>query len=226
MVIQSKFKDYYDYVAQQYGGGDPKIRYVRKRIKEGYDERTGGWLLAVQMDSSPVQDPDSMTNYYNASNNLLEFAFLAVAGKPYLLSREHKDYGWRDLDGYAITDVATVRDGSRYLRRRDWSFLGEEDSRLIELSRKVGAPVFVIDRLSRNWRRDGYTIGVDPLCPILKDLGMASLVPAEQMYQELAYFMGNTMHPSPDVKPPVEVSNRDKILAAGFDLKQSFRHRV
>lgn len=28
------------------------------------------------------------------------------------------------------------------------------------------------------------------------------------------------------VATPVDVSNREKILKAGFDLKQSFRHRV
>jgi len=32
MKIISKYKDYYDYVAHQYGGGDEKIVYVRNGI--------------------------------------------------------------------------------------------------------------------------------------------------------------------------------------------------
>ena len=43
------------------------------------------------------------------------------------------------------------------------------------------------------------------------------------MYQEISYFIGNTMNESPDIKPPVEISNKDKISKAGFDLKNSFR---
>jgi hypothetical protein len=55
---------------------------------------------------------------------------------------------------------------------------------------------------------------------------MPALIPATQMYQELSYFMGNTIKEHPDTEPPVEVSNNCKIINAGFDLKQSFRHRM
>jgi hypothetical protein len=33
------------------------------------------------------------------------------------------------------------------------------------------------------------------------------------------------MKESPDIKPPVEIHDKDKITGHGFDLKQSFRHR-
>lgn len=33
MKIQSKFKDYYDYIAWQYGGGDEKCVYERIKRK-------------------------------------------------------------------------------------------------------------------------------------------------------------------------------------------------
>jgi hypothetical protein len=55
---------------------------------------------------------------------------------------------------------------------------------------------------------------------------MPAFVPATEMYQNLAYFMGNLMNVSPDKAPPVEVSNNQKILKSGFDLVKSFRHRI
>ena len=106
-----------------------------------------------------------------------------------------------------------------------WEFIGQPSVSLLELSRLVGAPVFVVTDINPRFQ-NGVKIQVDEFCPVLKEMGMSALISPEQMYQQLAYFMGNTMHPSPDTQPPVEVSNRDKILAAGFDLRQSFRHRV
>jgi hypothetical protein len=53
-----------------------------------------------------------------------------------------------------------------------------------------------------------------------------SLISPQQMYQDLAMFMGNRMKDTPDVQPPVELNNRQKIVKAGFDLIQSFRHRI
>lgn len=33
------------------------------------------------------------------------------------------------------------------------------------------------------------------------------------------------MKPVPDTEPPVEVTDKEKTLKAGFDLRQSFRRR-
>jgi hypothetical protein len=90
----------------------------------------------------------------------------------------------------------------------------ERDAGLVEWSRLLGAPVFTFDD------RD-----VDTNVPILAHIGMPALRSAEWMYQDLSYFVGNLLRESPDVKPPVEVSDKDKIVEHGFDLRQSFRHR-
>lgn len=216
MVIQSSFKDYYDFVAHRYGGGDPKVVYVRGRIKNEF----------VEMERCNLPNLSQLNRFSTGEEQPLSFVFLIVAAKPYLLSRRD-DHAWTGLNGYKLTCAEQMEEISSRRRwhygRDSWSFLGREEDTLIELSRLAGSPVFIVRRIERYETRK--VVQVDELCPILKDLGMASLVPPEQMYQELAYFMGNTMHLSPDVKPPVEVSNRDKILAAGFDLRQSFRHR-
>jgi hypothetical protein len=38
--------------------------------------------------------------------------------------------------------------------------------------------------------------------------------------------MGNLMHNTPDINPPAVLSEKERIVKAGFDLKQSFRHRT
>ncbi len=216
MVIQSKFRDYYDHMAHQYGGGDPKIVYARGRIKAQF----------VEMTKCVLPDSSEIRNRYSTNEDPCDFAYLVVAAKPYLLTRSSREY-FDGLNGFKIVDADALNLNLSWWRRTDWSFIGHEDASLIELSRRVEAPVFVVRRVQVGWRNECHVhLSIDERCPILQSLGMASLIPTKQMYQDLAYFMGNTMHPSPDTQPPVEVSNRNKILAAGFDLKQSFRHRL
>ena len=105
---------------------------------------------------------------------------------------------------------------------------GVERPFLVELCRAVGSPVFAVEGLSTHGRRGGSKVQVRIAgqCPILQEVGMASVIPAFQMYQDIAYFVGNTMKSCPDTVPPVDVSNQEKIIKAGFDLKSSFRHRM
>lgn len=217
MVIQSKFKDYYDYVAHQYGGGDPRIVYPRKRIEN----------TKVEMSECMLPSLTQVTSWYTTDQNPLQFAFLIAIATPYLLVRA-ASYRWKGLDGYRITDPRTLdaRRHHSWWSLVQWEFISQPSTNLLELSRLVDAPVFVVTDINWHSRKDGVTVQIDELCPVLKEVGMPALISPEQMYQQLAYFMGNTMHPSPDTQPPVEVSNRDKILAAGFDLQQSFRHRM
>ena len=105
---------------------------------------------------------------------------------------------------------------------------GVERPFLVNLCRVVGSPVFAFEVMNTYGRRGASKVQVRIAgqCPILQEVGMASAIPASQMYQDIAYFVGNTMKACPDTVPPVDVSNREKIIKAGFDLKSSFRHRM
>ena len=227
MRIFSPFKDYYDFVAHLYGGGDPRVVYARKRLSE---EQTSVKLPPVPRDKGfdiiyeGVDDENVPTQ---------DWAHLIVAGKMYLLTRPSvlNRQGERDYL-YKVKSPEEAEDTiDQSLRRHRWGRarlamkyhpdrFGTYQPFLVDFCRLVGAPVFIVRQ--ENWKRRHLTI-YDSI-PNLGDLGMASLVPAEQMYQEIAYFMGNTINPSPDIKPPVEVSNNNKILSAGFDLRTSFRN--
>jgi len=69
------------------------------------------------------------------------------------------------------------------------------------------------------------TVRVDENIPILGDIGLAAVYPAEQLYQDLSYFIVNTMKDSPDMAKPSSITDKEKISSHGFDLKMSFRHR-
>jgi hypothetical protein len=161
-----------------------------------------------------------------------EYKLLVIAGKLYLLvatgeldERLRRRYEVLDREkhkGQVEILTGETRQGEVY----DYTYyVGYTDSQLIELSRLVGAPVFVIDGYRWDWKSKKMILAVDAEIPILAELGLPAIYKAEQLYQDLSYFMGNLMQPSPDLQPPVEVGDKDRIVQHGFDLKRSFRHR-
>ena len=55
--------------------------------------------------------------------------------------------------------------------------------------------------------------------------GFPEIMPAEQLYQDLAYYIANVIEDGIDLRPPTEIADIDKVVQYGFDKKQSFRHR-
>ena len=91
-------------------------------------------------------------------------------------------------------------------------FLNRKHPVYLEISRKIGRPVFIINKLYSEGYENGYWFAdIDEECPVLADLGMPKYVSPQQMYQEISYFIGNTMNESPDIKPPVEISNKYNV---------------
>lgn len=105
-------------------------------------------------------------------------------------------------------------------------YVGCDDPQIIELSRIVNAPVFCVEGYSWIWREKKHLLHIEGAIPILASLGIPAIYSDEQIYQDIAYFIGNKIHKSPDITPPVDVSNVDKIKQAGFDLKTSFRPKM
>jgi hypothetical protein len=226
MVIKSPFRDYYDWVATKYGGGDPRIVYARTRLKPlprpGETEKP----LIVQTKHAPPS-PQHFRYGKSWAPSDKSWALLVVTGKMYLLSKPILDLSV-GISNYRLEPLVDP-DQSKHKyypwRNRHEVEFGKEYPWLIELCRDVGHPVFVIGNVEHRTRREETEVHVAAQCPILGEIGLAKLIPAEQMYQDLSYFVGNRMHKTPDVEPPVELSNKQKIIKAGFDLVQSFRHR-
>ena len=223
MLNKSQFRDYYDYVAHLYGGGDPSCVYVRKRIVEREFHNgvsTAGNLDVTQKGIVKLPYIDSLNLSLGCS-----FKWLSVCGKYYLLISED---GFRKIWSVYTPEkypkIASIIGG----KRSRWSIedlsvgsIGVFSTSLLELSRKFNAPVFTLSNLF--WKN---IVNVDGEIPILGDIGFASIINAQQIYQDLSYFMANIIKTSPDLGPVNIISDEEKILQHGFDIRQSFRHRV
>lgn len=226
MIIKSPFKDYYDFVANMYGGGDPKILYLRTKLKAPTSKphEFSSDTFHVDFDSHGI--PSVPRDISMSDDTLAKFKWLFVAGVAYLtyvrLERgphhmHYSDYGQQYR-------VVTDRDTEllEKLNRSDW-LNNSQPTRvtteaLINLSRLISAPVFAF---GSQYSSKKASVAVN--CPILKDYGFAGIMPPEQLYQDLSYYVGNVMHPSPDMMPATENSDANKVIAHGFDPKVSFR---
>ena len=234
MVIKSPFQDYYDFVGNRYGGGDPRIVYERVRLSP--PSARGGQIYEthkkVEVSEFSLPSPaDFYRTWDYGWKYQLAGLYLGIAGKLYLIARPANSIEPVNPNTFRLQPLEPPEfvQKNRWRwnwMRKHWPAFGSEFPCLIELSRLLKAPVFAIADVRRPWGPSRVTVTICGQCPILGAIGVPALIPPAQMYQDLAYFVGNTMKPVPDTQPPVEVSNREKILKAGFDLKQSFRHRV
>lgn len=212
--IISKFKDYYDYIAHVYGA-DPSIVYKRTKL-----ENCSYPLMGIQV------LPDYIGGVQSAQ---YEFKWLSVAAKLYTLVRNRPTYPYDD--GYSTTVepyMVLTKDHPTYsnFNKRNYftkqsiaAMQGVVNNEALALTKLVGTPVFSFT----NSRRSNTV--VDENIPILGNIGLAAIYPADQLYQDLAYFICNTMNDSPDMAKPSVITDTEKICSHGFDLKQSFRHR-
>lgn len=225
MKIISSFKDYYDYVAYMYGGGDPRVIYNRSQLR----------------DSSVSGIPVMFFPWERRRGRTYRYKYLIICARYYLLVSEvfNKEEGGEEKSSpYQLLTRETYPELYRYVSEDEWRgrkdvkdwFLGNFfDERLVELSRAVDAPVFIISRVG--WNGGGSKKRIEEVelelkIPKLYEYGIPSLISPESMYGELSYFVGNVMRVSPDLAPPVQVEEQYRVEQAGFDLKTSFRHPV
>lgn len=226
MIIKSPFKDYYDFVANMYGGGDPKIVYLRTKLKAPTSKphEYSSDTFHVDFDSSHGI-PSVPRDILMSDDTLVKFKWLFVAGVAYLIhvrlqrsvSNFFNDYGEqyrvvtdRDVELMAKLNRSDLLNSAQATQART--------DTMIELSRLINAPAFVF---GSQYSRKKATVEVR--CPILQDYGFSGIMPPEQLYQDLSYYVGNVMRPSPDMMPATENSDANKVIAHGFDPKVSFR---
>lgn len=229
MKIKSNFKDYYDYIANQYGGGDPKIVYLRHRL--GTVEDIGGTTIVrgitVRSDAKlpGYQLPRLIHDKSNYHTN--SWKDLVVCGRVFPILPDAVG-----SNKYVVFDPAKHshlilpgRNQEKYMEYSPYWQDHAQSKGAISLHRELKTPVFVVNHEFRYQKYTEYHISGE--YTILNDMMLAPYFPADQIYQELSYFIGNIMNDSPDMmplpKPPM--TDKERILSHGFDLKQSFRHR-
>jgi hypothetical protein len=216
MKIFSKFKDYYDHISHIWGE-DSRVVYERHLLNDFSQiyfnddskiEKEGDFDLDLRISIHRLHDYD--------------FRWLIVCGKRFLLFRTSK---------YPKTQIWTAYKNSteveKYLnllkgKRSRWEvnpkktpeyYMGEFSQKNLDFCIKHKSPVVVIEN-------DRFTTD----SPILGDIpNFVSMYPADQIYQDISYFMLNQINGSPDIDPPVVLDDKFKIEYAGFDKKYSFR---
>jgi hypothetical protein len=111
-----------------------------------------------------------------------------------------------------------------YMRRPKIIFSGVLDQSLVEISKLISCPVFMIESIQKiNNRSDKVIIKIDSKIPVLGDYGFSKILSPFDVFHDISYFLGNVVHPSPDMAPPVFIDDKYRIQQHGFDLKTSFR---
>ena len=227
MRIKSDFKDYYDFQATIYGV-DKSITYNRKRIVDLdiRDSRFGRDIIEENLKIDTVNGWGYIPDPYGWGYKLddrFEFHLLVVGDKVFLVSYEfdiYKGYSYRLVDEnhpsyIKFNTIRNLVDNPHYLFGPDVT---------TKLCREVEHPVFIVSSTGGNRNQD--VIVVQARCPVLKDIqGLAAKYPPEQIYQDLSYFLTNKMKNSPDESPISVLTDKEKIIQHGMDVKQSFRHR-
>lgn len=223
MKIKSRFKDYYDYVAHLYGGGDERITYVREPLP----------------DDKLVVTVNSRVSFYGPNLNEIktDVKFLVVNGLVYTLVATTDDKGLRgpyklfteknfgsEIQGLMIK----YRYGYQSEKIIKWEkYFGVEEPLATAISQSIQTPVFIVESFDYDWsvRSPTTKIIIDKNIPILQEYGINHYIQPEQLYQDIAYYVSNKMVTSPDLEVHDNMTDKEKIVQHGFDLKQSFRHR-
>jgi hypothetical protein len=221
MRIKSPFKDYYDHVAFQYGGGDPKIVYPRVRLAD----RDPEYGCITMLYPEGLKGIPSLPGYFWKQSEF-DFKWLAITGKLYLIVREYSITGDKPWSVYREgifqkLDSLLIQPRWHEARYEYSNWVGRSCDKLIPIHRALKAPVFYISQSLGPY-------GVEGDVPNLGDLGIAALISPEQIYQDLSYFMGNIINESPDLMPEAKppMTDKERVLSHGFDIKKSFRHRA
>lgn len=216
----SKHKDYYDYLQGIYGIDEKMI----------YDRRT---------------DYLAKPNEFSEKEKDYIIYTLAICNRLFIIYKYGNKYYHTAEEILELDDLLTKDDDTKgilsvWARRRNKKDLIKNAENLynsnnveIDVNKKVRQPVLIKTRdgefscpLTRELggyygkrviKEDAYWS-----IPILSEYGVASVYPAEKIYQDISSFLGWLVDNPPI---PNNQTNDEKILSHGFDLKQSFRHR-
>lgn len=225
MKIKSRFKDYYDYVAHAYGGGDERVTYVREPLKEEQ-------LEILSDDRVDIFGP-------GLSETKTCEKFLVINGRVYTLIAIKNGDG--SVGPYKLFTEQNFGEELEQLRTRYrygydrynkegtneyWAMhFAKESNTALAISKFIQQPVFLINRVGYDHTIKKHRVAIDKYIPVLSEYGVAHYIQPEQLYQDIAYYVSNKMVSSPDLEVHDNMTDKEKIVQHGFDLKQSFRHR-
>lgn len=167
------------------------------------------------------------------------YVYISILGKVYplirLMDRNKKTIFFKTLDYETIQKVPSkVFQYPKKLTEDNFNSTLEEfkslqSDILINIHRKYRTPIFLYTFSPETDYKDQYPsekIYIRRRYPLLTDFqGLVNEIGSpEDLYKGIYNFFIE-LKSNKDIEPPVELNNKEKIVKAGFDLKQSFRHR-
>ena len=238
MKIISKFKDFYDYKVVKYGV-DEKLVYNRKTYCE-YFQALIGKINNINIDyrileddfnknfkdNTKAIDEKNIHNILFIGEKLIHLFFTENGVYTHFDIKNQEDL--RKLTGFEYKKEITFKDGKKfniYSRfKEDWEhLLSYNRKKLINLDIDkndiiLSEPMILIELIGiSNHNRYLYTYKFT-YNPYLSKLGI--YLDEDFIWQSLVEFLSNKRSEK-EIFP--EVSNDNKILSKGFDLKTSFR---
>ena len=240
MKIISKFKDFYDYKVTKYGV-DEKLVYNRKT----YCEYFQGFFRDINIDYRILEDDFNKNLKENTKvtdeKNIHKILFIGEK-LIHLFFTENGVYthfdikneeNLRKLTNFEYKKEITFKDGKKfniYSRfREDWEYLlSYNRKKLINLNIDkddiiLNEPILLIEYIGKcnnEKAKRYYSLSLYKFIynPNLSQMGV--YIDADFIWQSLVEFLSNKRSEK-EISP--EISNENKILSKGFDLKTSFR---
>ena len=235
MKIISKFKDFYDYKVTKYGV-DEKLVYTRKT----YCEYFQGFFRDINIDyriseddfnknlkeNTKVTDEKNIHKILFIGEKLIHLFFIENGVYTHLDIKNNEDL--RKFTDFEYRKEITFKDGKKfniYTRfKDDWEYLLSYDrKKLINLNIDkddiiLNEPILLIEYIGKSKNNRYLYTYKFTYNPYLSKLGI--YIDEDFIWQSLVEFLSNKRSEK-EISP--EVSNENKILSKGFDLKTSFR---
>ena len=240
MKIISKFKDFYDYKVTKYGV-DEKLVYNRKT----YCEYFQGFFRDINIDyriseddfnknlkkNTKVTDEKNIHKILFIGEKLIHLFFTENGVYTHLDIKNNEDL--RKYTDFEYRKEITFKDGKKfniYTRfKDDWEYLLSYDrKKLINLNINkdnviLNEPILLIEYIGKcnNEKAKRYyspSLYKFIYNPNLSQIGV--YIDTDFVWQSLVEFLSNKRSEK-EISP--EISNENKILSKGFDLKTSFR---
>ena len=240
MKIISKFKDFYDYKVTKYGV-DEKLVYTRKT----YCEYFQGFFRDINIDyriseddfnknlkeNTKVTDEKNIHKILFIGEKLIHLFFIENGVYTHLDIKNNEDL--RKFTDFEYRKEITFKDGKKfniYTRfKDDWEYLLSYDrKKLINLNIDkddiiLNEPILLIEYIGKcnNEKAKRYyspSLYKFIYNPNLSQMGV--YIDADFVWQSLVEFL-SIKRSEKEISP--EVSDENKILSKGFDLKTSFR---
>ena len=100
-------------------------------------------------------------------------------------------------------------------------YQAEYDPKLLQFCKEKRQPVLLLEANPYYYS----AFNLHNAIPKLSDYKIPSLLSPIDAYQSIDYFMTNLINDNPDMSPRTNMSDIEKLVSHGFDVRASFRHR-